>query len=173
MARAEEGALPQDSCSLGTVAPFQWRGVEASQKQEQKGVCLLRLLAFLETHVEGICWECSILGLGLVFLDAPLRRKSWGRGGDVREARYALRPQRPKPQSPLTSHPSPCQPLDSFPGALTLPVQTLPQVFPPALLTLGLLSPAYPPGLGRTTALNIYYVPVMMLDPHSVPMRDS
>jgi len=115
VARAEEGALPQDSCSLGTVAPFQWRGVEASQKQEQKGVCLLRLLAFLETHVEGICWECSILGLGLVFLDAPLRRKSWGRGGDVREARYALRPQRPKPQSPLTSHPSPCQPLDSFP----------------------------------------------------------
>jgi len=77
VARAEEGALPQDSCSLGTVAPFQWRGVEASQKQEQKGVCLLRLLAFLETHVEGICWECSILGLGLVFLDAPLRRKSW------------------------------------------------------------------------------------------------
>ena len=74
--------------------------------------------------MEGICWEYSILGLRLVFLDAPLRRKSWGKGRDVKEARSVLRPQRPKPQSPLTSHPSLCQPLDSFPGALALPVQT-------------------------------------------------
>lgn len=83
----------------------------------------MRLLAFLETHVENICWECSIVGLGLVFLDALLRRKSWGRRGDMRKARSALRLETHTLKSPhLTSLPFPATRL--FPGPP--PSQTLP-----------------------------------------------
>ena len=63
----------------------------------------------------------------------------------MREARSALRPQGPQPQSPLTQ--KPCQPVAPFPGTLALPVQTLPQAFAPVLPALGLLPPARPPGL--------------------------
>lgn len=86
-----------------------------------------------QTHTEGICWDCGVLGLRLVPLDVPVSRKSWGGGGGMRERTPARRPQTPSPEAPQPCLPSPAAGLPPRP----CPCHT---TFPLALPTLGLLT---------------------------------
>lgn len=101
--------------------------------------------------MEGICWECSILGLAFALLDTSLRRKSWRRGRGYERGHMC--PQTPETQAPkpphLTSLPS--QAASVSPRGLSPPSPYSPGLDPPTSVV-----PVHPLVIGRTRAANIW-----------------